>query len=143
MMSFAEVDRMAQELPGVTEGERHGNRTWFVAAKAFAWERPFSKADIKRFGDASPPEGSILAVRVADLFAKENVLAAHPGAFFPIPHFDGFAAVLILLNRVKKQSCGRRSSVAGWRLPPKASRTVRNPVSPGQLHVGALQSRRR
>jgi hypothetical protein len=27
---------MAAELPEVTEGERHGNRTWFVGGKAFA-----------------------------------------------------------------------------------------------------------
>jgi hypothetical protein len=44
-----DVARMAAELPEVTEGERHGNRTWFVGGKAFAWDRPFSKADIRRF----------------------------------------------------------------------------------------------
>jgi hypothetical protein len=28
---------------------------------------------------------------------------AHPGAFFTIPHFDGFAALLIQLDRVAKR----------------------------------------
>lgn len=67
MVSLDEVARMALDLPEVTEGESRGNRTWSVAGKAFAWERPFSKADIRRFGYAAPPAGAILAVRVEDL----------------------------------------------------------------------------
>jgi len=111
--TFDDVAVLAAELPGSTEDERHGNRTWFVAGRAFAWERPFSKADIRRFGEQAPPDGPILAVRVEDLGEKEAVLAAEPTAFFTIPHFDGYSAVLIQLRKVSAKAL-REAIVDGW-----------------------------
>lgn len=104
---------MAFGLPEVTEGERYGYRTWSVGGKAFAWERPFSKADLRRFGDVSPPDGPIFAVCVEDLGEKEAVLAAQPKAFFTIPHFDGYSAVLIQLKTVTKRAL-REAIIDGW-----------------------------
>ena len=113
MVSVEQVVAIAGELPEVTEGERYGYRIWLVAGKAFAWERPFSKADIKRFGAAAPPQGPILAVRVEDLGEKEAVLATQQRGFFTIPHFDGYAAVLIQLRTVGKRAL-REALVDGW-----------------------------
>jgi hypothetical protein len=97
-----EAARVAATLPNVIEGMSRGSRAWSVAGKAFACERPFTKADLKRFGEhQTPPDGQILAVRVADLGEKEAVLAAGMQGFFTIPHFDGYPAVLIQLSTVE------------------------------------------
>ena|SRR3569623_162745 len=100
-ITFDDVDEVARSLPNVTVGLKWGNRTWLVNDKGFAWQRPFSKADLKRFGDETPPAGEILAVRVAGLDAKEALLAMEPPGFFTIPHFNGYAAVLIELRRAR------------------------------------------
>ena len=100
MATFDQVAAIATALPEVTEAERGGTRTWFVAGKAFAWERPFRKADIARLGDEDPRAGPILAVRVASLDEKDAVLAIDRPGFFTIPHFDGYPGILIQLAAV-------------------------------------------
>jgi hypothetical protein len=140
MPSFDDVAVIALALPEVTESTQRGARAWDVAGKSFAWERPFSKADLKRFGEVAPPAGPILAVRVESLDVKEAVLAAPPKGFFTIPHFDGYAAVLIALRVVTKKALTEAVEDA-WvaRAPAKlideliaAPRAARAAGSPGQ-----------
>jgi hypothetical protein len=113
MMTVDDAARMAPALPEATEGERHGTRTRFAAGKGFARKRPFSKAAVRRFADAAPPEGPIVAVRVADLGEKEAALAAEPAALSTIPHFDGYPAVLIQLSNVSRAAL-REAITDGW-----------------------------
>lgn len=113
MMTVDDAARLALALPEVCEDNRRGNRAWSVNGKGFAWERPFSKADIKRFGDLTPPVGPILAVLVSDLNDKEAVLSASPTAFFTIPHFNGFPAVLIQLTTVTQKALDD-AIIDGW-----------------------------
>jgi hypothetical protein len=111
--TIEDVSRIVATLPGVTEGERHGNHTWSVAGKAFAWERPFSKADLKRYGSETPPDGPIVAIRVEDLGEKEAVLTEGRRGIFTIPHFDGYAAILVQLRVVSKKALDE-AVVDGW-----------------------------
>jgi hypothetical protein len=50
------------------------------------------------------------------------VLTANPAAFFTIPHFDGYAAVLIQLNKVTTEAV-EEALVDGWLTcaPPKVA----------------------
>lgn len=120
MATLDDVAQIAMDLPGVSEGTRHGGRTWSVQGKVFAWERPFTKADLKRFGDESPPDGPILGVRVDDLGEKEAILASGTKGIFTIPHFDGYSALLVQVKVIGKRAL-RETIVDGWLAcaPPK------------------------
>jgi len=120
-MTLDDVDAFATSLPDVVVGTKWGNRTWMVGTKGFAWQRSFSKADVKRFGDEPPPAGDILAVTVGNLDAKDALLAIAPRGFFTIPHFNGYPAVLIAL-RAANASDVRAALVEAWRtVAPTAS----------------------
>ena len=99
MADWDDVDRLARALPGVDESTSYGNRAWKVKDKGFVWERPLRRSDLEALGDAAP-EGPILGVRVEHLVAKEALLADDPGVYFTTPHFDGYPAVLVLLERI-------------------------------------------
>lgn len=113
MATLNDVSRIALALPEVVEGERHGGRTWVVSGKVFAWERGFSKADLKRYGDQTPPDGPILALRTADLGEKEAILAAGTQGFFTIPHFNGYAGFLIQLRTVARPAL-KEAIIDAW-----------------------------
>jgi len=111
--TFDDVAAAADGLPEVARTGGAGSQSWAVAGKTFAWERQFSKADLRRYGDTAPPGGPILAVRVADLGEKEAVLAAgHPG-IFTIEHFNRYPAVLVQLDAVDPAVL-RDTVVDGW-----------------------------
>lgn len=69
------------------------------AEEGFVWERPLRRGDLEALG-AAAPDGPVLAARVADVGVKEALIADNPEAFFTTPHFNGYPAVLIRLDRI-------------------------------------------
>ena len=124
--TYDDAAAMALALPEVTEGVRHGARTWFVDGKGFAWERGYSKADLKRLAAAGeePRDGPFLAIRTAGLEEKEALLAEGLKGFFTIEHFNGYPAVLVQLELVHKRAL-REAIIDGWSAcaPARLART--------------------
>jgi hypothetical protein len=100
MATWDDVARIALGLPQTEERLSRGLRQWRVKDKLFVWERPLRKSDLEALGDAAP-DGPILGARVEHLVAKEAMIADDPSLFFTTPHFDGYAAVLVRLERIE------------------------------------------
>ncbi|MEY9963797.1 hypothetical protein ABIA33_001831 [Streptacidiphilus sp. MAP12-16] len=97
--TWNDVRRIALALPGTSERSSRGTAEWRVKDKGFVWERPLRRADLEALGDKAP-NGPILGARVADVGVKLALLAEDPNVFFTTPHFDGYPAVLVLLERI-------------------------------------------
>jgi hypothetical protein len=97
--SWDDVSRIALALRETSERLSRDLRQWRVRDKMFVWERPLRRADIEALGDDAP-DGPILGARVEHLGAKEALLADDPGVFFTTPHFDGYPAILVRLDRI-------------------------------------------
>ena len=122
MVTFDDVARIALALPETEETSSYGNTSWAVksgktTSKGFVWERPLSKKDRKLLTEAGeievPPDEVILAARVEDLAEKEAVLAEHVDAVFTTPHFNGYPAVLVRLDRVDEPLL-REIVISAW-----------------------------
>ena len=120
MPTFDDVAGIALALPETSEGVSRGWRQWLVRKKLFVWERPLLGPDLKALGDAAP-DGPILGARVEHEGAKAALIADDPGVFFTTPHFDGYPAILVRLDRISADDL-REVIVEAWL--DRAPRTV-------------------
>jgi hypothetical protein len=113
-----DVRRIALSLPETVESEdrfafsvRNKDRL-----KGFAW------VWLERTAPRKPrvPRPDVIAVRVANLHAKDLLLSLDPKKFFTEPHYNGFPAVLVRLPAVTREELAVLIADA-WRcLAPKA-----------------------
>ena len=99
MADWEDVRRLALSLPDTSEKPQWGKASWRVCDKSFVWERPLRASDLRALGDAAP-DGPILGARVEHEVAKQALIADDPKVYFTTPHFDGYAAVLVRLERI-------------------------------------------
>jgi hypothetical protein len=97
--TWDDVRRIALALPETSERQSRDLSQWRVKDKLFVWERPLRRSDLEALGEDAP-DGPILGARVEHLVAKEALLADDPSVFFTTPHFDGYPAVLVRLDRI-------------------------------------------
>ena len=104
MVTLDDVRNIALGLPDVVEavdGHR-GGATWRTRNGTFVWERGPGKTDLAQLAELKRrwPEGVVVGVRSDGLEGKRELLEAFPDVFFTIPHFEGYPAVLMRLDRV-------------------------------------------
>jgi hypothetical protein len=78
--------------------------------------------DLQELGDDAPT-GAILGARVEHLGAKAALLADDPTVYFTTSHFDGYAMVLVVLERIGRSEL-EELIVEAWlsRAPRRAAR---------------------
>jgi hypothetical protein len=99
MAAWQDVRQIALGLPETSERTSRELSQWRVKDKLFVWERPLRRKEVEALG-ASAPDGPIMGARVEHLGAKEALLNDDPDIFFTTAHFDGYPAVLVLLERI-------------------------------------------
>jgi hypothetical protein len=109
MIDAAAVRRLAMTLPEVEDRSGDGSLSFTVRGKQFAWSWQ-ERADAK---GPRRPRPDVLTVR-CEREAKAAILASDAEVFFTEPHYDGFPAVLVRLDRVGETELGRLLASA-WR----------------------------
>jgi hypothetical protein len=130
--TWDDVRRRALALPESEEQQRRGLMFWVVRDKLFAWERPLRGSDLKALGEAAPG-GPILGARVEHLVAKEALISDNPDVYFTTPHFDGYPAVLVQLEKIALDELDELV-VEAWlaRAPKRLARAYISERFPGE-----------
>ncbi|MEU8072882.1 MmcQ/YjbR family DNA-binding protein [Micromonospora sp. NPDC049151] len=124
MATWDDVRRIALALPETTERPTYDQApAWRVRDKSFVWERPLRRGELESLGDAAP-DGPILGARVPDLGAKEALIADDPAVYFTTPHFDGYPAVLVRLDRIDVDELTELVTEAWYARAPKRLATA-------------------
>ena len=118
MATWEDVARLALALPEAAQGTSYGSASWKVRRATFAWERPLRRSDLEALGDAAP-DGPVLGARVPDEGAKHALIADDPSVYFTTPHFDGYPAVLVRLERIAEQELTELLTEAWLAMAPK------------------------
>ena len=102
MATWDDVRELALALPETSEHVSRGTMHWRVRSKGFVWERPLRRADLDALG-IPDQAGPVLGVKTEDEAVKLALIAEDPVVFFTTPHFDGYPAVLVHLDRISRR----------------------------------------
>ncbi|REJ08233.1 hypothetical protein DY023_01580 [Microbacterium bovistercoris] len=107
MATLDDVRRIALEFPRVSEKiEGHGGgASWRTDAGMLAWQRGPRRSDLEQLDALGRewPKGHVIGIRVDGEQAKSALLETYPDVFFTVPHFDGYPAVLAIVDAIDKQ----------------------------------------
>jgi hypothetical protein len=113
MASYAEVAAFACTLPEVTSSASYGGAPALrVNRTLLARLRSEMADDLDEL--TGEPYGEVLVVGTADLGEKEALLSSDPRAYFTLPHYDGYPAVLVRLSLADPEEL-RELLLEAWR----------------------------
>jgi hypothetical protein len=127
--TYAEVEAFALTLPETTSTPSYGGAPALrVNKRMFARLRGEMADDLDEL--TGEPYGEVLMVGVADLGEKEALLA-QGDAFFTVPHYDGYPAVLVRLALADEAEL-RELLVEAWmrRAPKRALAAYVDTIGP-------------
>lgn len=118
MAEWDEVRTLALALPETIEAVSFGVPHWRVRNRGFVWERPLRRTDLEFLGIPDQP-WPVLGARVDDEAVKFALIDDDPEVFFTTPHFDGWSAILVRLDRISRRRLEEVVDDAWFAVAPK------------------------
>jgi hypothetical protein len=128
--SWDDLAAWALRLPETTTSPSYGGGPALRVNRTL-----FARLRVEMAGDTDAltgrPYGEVLMVGVGDLGEKDALLAADPEAYFTVPHYDGYPAVLVRLARADETEV-RELLVESWlrNAPKRAWRAYEQTIGP-------------